>query len=98
MADCPRSVEARRSRGRAVTGRRSLPTGAVVNLTPRQIEVLTGLSFGLTYQEIADELGISLNTMMEHAKDMRRRLGAVDSAQAVAFGFRYGILQPFEDA
>lgn len=64
-----------------------------IKLTERQTEVLVGLSYGLTYQEIAQELGIGFQTVKEHAKVVRAKMGAKSKTEAVLVGFRTGILQ-----
>lgn len=66
-------------------------------LTPRQTEVLMALSFGLTHAEIAKELGISYWTAKEHSQDIRERLGVKNNGQAIAYGFRHGILSTYHD-
>lgn len=61
----------------------------MTTLTPRQLDVLRLLAEGLTYQGIAVRLG----TVMCHMKGMRRALGAQSGAQAVAIGFRRGLIR-----
>ena len=65
-------------------------SGAI--LTNRQREVLWLVSYGHTRNEIADNLGISPETVKDHMRDMRWRLGARTNSQAVAYGFQKGIL------
>lgn len=62
-------------------------------LTPRQREVLVALSFGLTYEETAEALGIGLETVKYHARLVRQRMGVATSTQAISQGFRLGILE-----
>jgi len=45
------------------------------NLTKRQIEILEGIQRGLSNQEIADELYISLNTVKYHTKNIYEKMG-----------------------
>ena len=61
-------------------------------MTERQLEVLTALSFGLTYAEAARELGIGLETVKYHADNLRKKFEVRTSTEAVALGFRQGIL------
>lgn len=44
------------------------------DLTPRQREVCIMAGKGLTYQEIADELGLSYRTVTYHAQNAAERL------------------------
>jgi DNA-binding NarL/FixJ family response regulator len=64
----------------------------MIELTSRQHEVLTGLSYGMSRREIAVELGISEETVKSHCKDLYVKMGVSDNAQAVAYGFRHGLL------
>lgn len=72
---------------------------AVVNdlntrlLTKRETEVLSGMARGRSNAEIGRELFLSEDTIKTHARRLFRKLGAHDRAQAVAVGFRLGILQ-----
>ena len=50
-------------------------------LTPRECEVAILLAKGMMNQEIADILGISLNTAKWHAKRALQKLGARNRAQ-----------------
>ena len=54
-----------------------------VQLTPRQREALDALSRGLTYEEVARELGVGRSTVRTHVHKAYRRLGAVDRTTAV---------------
>ncbi|SFW86258.1 DNA-binding response regulator [Amycolatopsis australiensis] len=76
--------------GSEVTG--ALPAQAV-RLTPRQLEILTRIAHGLRNAEIADELGISVETIRTHAKQIMHRLTARDRAHAVARGYQLGLLR-----
>lgn len=55
-------------------------------LSERELEVLRGLSAGLTYSAIADQLFISVNTVRFHVKGLYRQLGASSRAEAIARG------------
>lgn len=62
-------------------------------LTKREIEVLSGMARGRSNAEIGRELFLSEDTIKTHARRLFRKLGAHDRAQAVAVGFRMGVLQ-----
>lgn len=61
-------------------------------LTKRELEVLGGMARGRSNSEIGRELFLSEDTIKTHARRLYRKLGASDRAQAVAVGFRFGLL------
>jgi DNA-binding NarL/FixJ family response regulator len=80
--------------------RRSTPAPRVVEgagpapaLTEREMQVLTGMSRGRSNAEIGKELFLSEDTVKTHARRLFRKLGAADRAQAVALGFRWGLVR-----
>lgn len=54
-------------------------------LTPREREMLAALASGLTNQQMAGQLDISLNTVKFHLKNLYDKLGVSNRAQAVAY-------------
>jgi DNA-binding CsgD family transcriptional regulator len=62
---------------------------AALNLSKRELEVLTLMATGLTNQQIADELFVSLNTIKTHSSkifeklEVQRRTQAVDKAKKI---------------
>lgn len=61
-------------------------------LTERELQVLRGMSQGQSNAEIGKELFLSEDTVKTHARRLFRKLGARDRAQAVAVGFRRGLV------
>lgn len=57
-------------------------------LTQRQEEVLTLLTAGLSDQQIASHLTISLYTAKNHLKAIYARLAVNDRCEAIGFYFR----------
>jgi DNA-binding NarL/FixJ family response regulator len=55
-------------------------------LSPKQLTVLRLLAQGLERKAIAEQMGIGEETVKTHLGEVRRRLGARTSAQAVAIG------------
>jgi DNA-binding CsgD family transcriptional regulator len=62
-------------------------------LTPRQEQFLHHVADGKTTAEIAAQLWVCEGTVKKTLTDARRRLGAVNTAHAVALGFRAGVLK-----
>lgn len=61
-------------------------------LSAREKEVLTSLSDGNNYQEIADRLFISVDTVRHHIKNIYRKLHVHSQSEAVAKAIRKGII------
>jgi DNA-binding NarL/FixJ family response regulator len=64
------------------------------HLTPREISVLTLLSRGYSYAEIASKLFISTNTVASHIKQIYRKLDVNSRGEAVFKATRDGQLDP----
>ena len=52
-------------------------------LTPREHEVLELLRQGRSYKGIADHLGVSVNTVNNHLRNIRDKLGVHNSIEAI---------------
>jgi len=61
-------------------------------LTPRELEVLKLLREGLTFAEMGQLLSITERTARAHVGAIKEKLGASNTAQAVARGFEQGLL------
>jgi DNA-binding CsgD family transcriptional regulator len=61
-------------------------------MTPREGQILHLIAEGHTLPAIALHFGLSLSTVKTHAEHIRQRLGATNAANAVAIGFRRGLL------
>jgi LuxR family maltose regulon positive regulatory protein len=62
-------------------------------LSPRELEVLRLVGEGLTNQQIADRLVVSLNTIKKHTSNIYGKLGAVSRTQAVTLARQMGLLK-----
>jgi PAS domain S-box-containing protein len=71
------------------TPSRSLPAP---ELTPRQHEVLRLLGAGLTTRQMADEMGLSTETVRNHVRGVLSQLRAQSRLEAVLAGHRLGLL------
>ncbi len=58
--------------------------GEMENLTPRESELLSLLSNGSTNNEIARTMGVSLNTVKFHLRNLYSKLGVRNRAEAIA--------------
>jgi DNA-binding NarL/FixJ family response regulator len=56
------------------------------DLSPKQLSALRLLAQGLERKQIAEQMGIGEETVKSHLSEVRRKLGARTSAQAVAIG------------
>ena len=62
----------------------------MLQLTPREREVLRLLAAGLTYEQMAQALGISLHTVCSHVKNLYRKLEVHNAPAAVSRAFLIG--------
>jgi len=79
--------------GAAPTSVRStVPETPQVSLSMREMQVLTGMSQGKSNAQIGRELYLSEDTIKTHARRLFRKLAVKDRAEAVATGFRRGMV------
>lgn len=62
-------------------------------LSERELQVLRGMADGKSNGAIGRELFLSEDTVKTHARRLFRKLGVNDRAQAVALGFRHGLVR-----
>lgn len=84
-----RSGEFRRIAGSMAN--KTVPDDLDVPLTPRETQVLRLVAMGLSNQEIADSLVISIETVKEHVQNLLRKLSLGDRTQAAVWAIRHGI-------
>jgi PAS domain S-box-containing protein len=65
---------------------------AAPELTPRQHEVLRLLGAGMTTRQMADEMGLSTETVRNHVRGVLTQLRAQSRLEAVLAGHRLGLL------
>jgi RNA polymerase sigma factor (sigma-70 family) len=70
---------------------KSLPDDIDVPLTPRETQVLRLVAMGLSNQEIANSLEISIETVKEHVQNLLRKLSVGDRTQAAVWAIRHGL-------
>ena len=83
-------TDLRRVTGAMVAPR--LPATVDVPLTQRESDVLIQIAEGKTNKEVADELGISIETVKEHVQNLLRKVGVRDRTQAAVWAVRSGLV------
>ena len=76
---------------RELLGARQAGPAALIDLTPRELEVLELVRAGLANKQIARRLGISERTVKAHLTSVFSRIGVVDRTQAALWAERRGI-------
>ena len=71
---------------------KSVPDDIEVPLTPRETQVLRLVALGLSNQEIADPLEISIETVKEHVQNILRKIAVSDRTQAAVWAVRKGLV------
>jgi DNA-binding NarL/FixJ family response regulator len=66
------------------------PAGS--RLTPRELEILTLITSGLTNGEIGEELGLSINSIKTYIRQAYRKIDVERRTQAVAWGMANGLV------
>jgi len=62
-------------------------------LSPREVEILDRIAQGRTNRQLADDLGISEQTVKNHVSSVLRKLSVNDRTQAVVYALREGLIQ-----
>jgi DNA-binding NarL/FixJ family response regulator len=75
-------------RGRPRQPRPVYPDG----LSAREVEILRLVAQGLTNQQIAEELVISLNTVLHHVTNILGKTGAANRTEATDYAHRRGLI------
>jgi len=61
-------------------------------VTPREEQVLRHVAFGLSNDEIARSLQISVETVKEHVQNLLRKLAVRDRTQAAVWAVKVGVI------
>jgi DNA-binding NarL/FixJ family response regulator len=73
-------------------GRRRVSGTSKADLTPREEQVLRHLALGLSNEEIARSLEISVETVKEHVQNLLRKLDVRDRTQAAVWAMKSGVV------
>jgi len=68
------------------------PCRETAALTPRETDILWGIAKGLTYAEVAGQLGLSRHTVPVHIKNIYRKLQVGNRSEAVFEASRLGLI------
>jgi DNA-binding NarL/FixJ family response regulator len=66
----------------------------ILNLTPREYEVLLGVAQGYTSKQIAAKLDRSVKTIVKHRSNMMRKLSLHDASAVTRFAIANKLLSP----
>jgi DNA-binding NarL/FixJ family response regulator len=61
-------------------------------VTPREEQVLRHVALGLSNDEIARSLEISVETVKEHVQGLLRKLGVIDRTQVAIWAVKSGVV------
>lgn len=81
--------------GVALVGRgpaTTVASSSISRLTPRQAEVLRLLARGCSTEQLADELGVTVETARNHVRGLLRRLDVHSRLEAVIHAHREGLV------
>jgi DNA-binding NarL/FixJ family response regulator len=70
--------------------------GHEAGLSPREVEVLALVTQGMSNQEVADRLFLTINTLKSHIRQAYKKIGVSSRAQAVAWCMQHGFAPPDE--
>ncbi|MDQ6480542.1 response regulator transcription factor [Dyadobacter sp. LHD-138] len=62
-------------------------------LTTREIEIVSWLSAGQSTAQIAEQLNLSIHTVMTHRKNIMIKIGANSISQAIVYAIRAGLIE-----
>ena len=72
--------------------------GRDVNLTEREREVMALIVSGVSNQEAADELYLTINTVKSVIRSAYAKMGVQSRSQAVAWGVHHGFGRGLDDS
>ena len=68
------------------------------SLSAREEQVVALIAEGLTNQEIADRMFVSINSVKTYIRAAYRKMGVNSRSQAVVWGLRHGVVTPGRSA
>ena len=80
------------SYGKILASMRDRSSNPAVDLTPRELQVLRHVGYGLSNDEIARSMEISVETVKEHVQNILRKMGVQDRTQAAVWAVKQGLV------
>ena len=80
------------SYGKVVASMKDRSSNPAVELTPRELQVLRHIGYGLSNEEIANSLEISVETIKEHVQNILRKMMMKDRTQVAVWAVREGLV------
>lgn len=80
------------SYGKVLASMRDRTSNPALEFTPREFQVLRHIGYGLSNDEIARSMGISVETIKEHVQNILRKLGVKDRTQAAVWTVKQGLV------
>ena len=68
------------------------PEPSISPLSPRELSVVEQLALGLTYEQVALELRVSVNTVRSHVRSIYEKLAVGSRTEAVLVALRLGLV------
>jgi len=69
-----------------------LPTGAMVSLTSREMQILRGIAKGHTTKRLAKDLGLAAPSIETHLHNIFKKLSAGNRGEAVSSALKLGLI------
>lgn len=74
--------------GKVLASMRDRGSNPAVELTPRELQVLRHIGYGLSNEEISRSLEISVETVKEHVQNLFRKMAMKDRTQLAVWAVR----------
>jgi len=78
--------------GKVLASMRDRTSNPALELTPRELQVLRHIGYGLSNEEIARSMGISVETIKEHVQNILRKIAMKDRTQVAVWAVRGGVV------
>jgi len=80
------------SYGKVLASMRDRTLNPALQLTPRELQVLRHIGYGLSNEESGRSMGISVETIKEHVQNILRKMAMKDRTQVAVWAVREGLV------